>query len=511
MKKVWEGLIKQTSALKKGAVGQCQENPLGVFLVLLAGSLLAWVVWQTARNNWLGFEDKRLWNWMDLLLVPVIVAFVVWILDRREHMSDRIAAKERVDHEQSLTNQRAATDRKINNDRLNQQTLESCLEYISGHVLNSHMSPAVPLVKTAIIRARVLEVIDSLGYDYQRRDQVLRFLHETDFHKTGGTSQPLFKKANLSKLKLRKADLREVDFSGADLTSANLCGSRLFGACFEDARLPMIRLIGVSLDKANLTRADLNKACLAKSSLAGAILNDAQLIDANLKCANLSGAVMEKARLDNANLERADLSDAQLPGAVLRGANLKSANLRPTTLNNADLRDADLSSAIIEVGIDKAVFVNLRGAKIDASTVMPKKLRDVLELQGTPSIKSHDISGEKKESTSEDSLLDLLVSEGAELEVERDQRYKDVDLSMSDLDDVYLSGFDLFRTDFSGSRLRRTDFTNSKLHRAKFIDCDLTDAILNGAEMDDCDLTGAVITQSQLTGAKNVPPIFMTR
>lgn len=511
MKKVWEGFIKQAKALKAGAIVQCQENPLGVLLILLVVSLLAWIIRQTAQNNWLGFEGKRLWHWMDLLLVPVIVAFVVWILDRREHMSDRIAAKARVDHEQNLTNQRAATDRKINNDRLNQQTLESCLEYISEHILNAHVSPATPLVKTAIIRARVLEVIDSLGYDYQRRDQVLRFLYETDYHKTGAASQPLFREANLSKLKLRKADLRQVDFTKTDLTSANLCGSRLSEACFEDARLPVSRLIGVSLDKANLTRADLNKACLAKSSLVDSILNDAQLNDANLKCANLSGAEMKKARLDYANLKRANLSDAQLSGAVMKGANLHSVSLQRTVLNNADLRETDLGSAIIEVDINQADFVNLRGAKIDESTIMPKKLRDVLEIQGTPSIKKKpNISDEKRERSSEDSLLDLLVSESADLEVKRDQRYKDVDLSMSDLDDVYLSGFDLFRTDFTGSQLRGADFTKSKLHRTKFTNCDLTGAILDGAEMDECELTGATITQAQLARAKNVPPIFTT-
>ena len=195
----------------------------------------------------------------------------------------------------------------------------------------------------------------------------------------------------------------------------------------------------------------------------------------------------------------------------MKGANLHSVSLQRTVLNNADLRETDLGSAIIEVDINQADFVNLRGAKIDESTIMPKKLRDVLEIQGTPSIKKKpNISDEKRERSSEDSLLDLLVSESADLEVKRDQRYKDVDLSMSDLDDVYLSGFDLFRTDFTGSQLRGADFTKSKLHRTKFTNCDLTGAILDGAEMDECELTGATITQAQLARAKNVPPIFTT-
>lgn len=507
---MWSRLKEQAIASRKWLVDQSQANPLAWFIILLAVCGLALVIWQTARYNRLGFNDKLLWNWMDLLLVPVMVAFVVWILDRREHMSDRIAAKERVDHEQNITNQRAATERKINKDRLNQQTLELCLEYISRNLLNAHASPVSPSIKRAIIRARVLEAIDSLGYDHNRRDQVLRFLDDMRLlHETTSISEPLFKGAqNLTDLKLRKADLRKVDFSGANLTSADLRRTRLTEARLTEARLPMARLFGACLDKADLTRADLSNAFLACANLEGATLGHAELNEAKLKHANLTGANLNDAHLERASLEHAILSNADLGGAVLKGAILKSAFLDGAKIDHADLRETRLQSANLYV--ESMNFVNLRGAEIDESPKLSRKLKDVLEIQGTSSNKSQDIPpAVNNEPSSEDSLIGLLVSEIPESEAGRNQRYKNAILSMSDLDGVALSGYDLSDADFTGSWLRGADLIGSILHRAKFINSDLTGAKLENAEMDNCNLTGATVTRAQLDKAKNVPPIYL--
>lgn len=510
MRETESGQQKQIAALKEWFSNQVQNNPLGLAIILILSIVLVVIIGQTAINNRLGFEDKELWNWMELLVVPVIVAFVVWILDRREHMSDRIAAKERVDHEQNITNQRAKTDRNINNDRLNQQTLELCLEYISGHLLNAHTSPVSHSVKTAIIRARVLEAIDSLSFDYKRRDQILRFLQEMRLlDLSTSVSEPLFRgKVNLSNLKLRKADLRGVDFSGADLTSANLCGARLSKARFEGVTLVMARLICTSLNEAVLIRADLKNACLVKATLTNCALQHAELNDANLKHAKLNGAHFIGAHLDNANLQHADLSDADLTEAVLKGVNLNSATLQNAIIIKADLRESDLGSTILDIEDRNFNFVNMRGSKINESTFLPKKLRDILEIQGRTPEESHDALNERQDMRGEDELLDLLVSEGIESEMARNPRFKGADLAMADLDGAFLEGFDLSRADFTGSSLKGAKLNGSILHHAKFNNSDLTGAVLDGAEMNECDLTGATYTKDQLSKAINVPPIY---
>jgi uncharacterized protein YjbI with pentapeptide repeats/uncharacterized membrane protein YqjE len=298
--------------------GQVQSNSLLSILVVILLLLFTWIIWETARLDNLGF-DKTLWGWMELLIIPTVLAIGAWWLNKSERENEReIAEKNREE------------DRRIADERRHQATLEAyfdrMVELLLEHDLMDDESEREVL--STIARTRTLAVLRSL--DANRKGHVVQFLYESGLISTERVV-----------VSLDKADL-----SGANLGQANLSGANL-----SKAYLGAVNLSGANLSVANLSEARLSKAYLGAADLGGANLSGARLSEANLMMANLSGA----------NLTYAILEVADLTGASLRGANLSMTYLR-----RASLRLADLS-----------------GAKLEEATVAYKRLVQAKSLKGT--------------------------------------------------------------------------------------------------------------------------------
>jgi len=255
--------------------------------------------------DWTGFNGhnksgKSLWDWMQLLFIPVVLAVAGFWFNHRE----RKAAELRAENERKAEELRAKAEQKIALDNQREAALQAYLDRMAELLLEknlrkSEMSDEV----RSVGRARTLSVLPQLNG--LRKRILIQFLHEADL---------------LSIISLRNADL-----SNAILSFGDLKGTDLFNV--------------------NLTGADLKRARLSGIDLQNSYLNKAKLCEADLSGSNLSHAELIKANLSGANLRGTNLSGANLKRAVLRGVDLSETYLYEVDLRGADVTDEQLEKA----------------------------------------------------------------------------------------------------------------------------------------------------------------------
>ena len=272
-------------------------------IVLVVTSALIWMGMQAYSMEWTGFgksagrfmQAKMLWDWMDLLLMPLVLTGGVILLNRSGREKERQRAEER-----------AALDREIATDHQHQEALQTYFNQMADLLLKEKLSKFSSEEVRNIARIRTLTVVR--GLDSKRKGSVLLFLKD-------------------SELIDREA---VIDLSGADLS----------GASVAFASLNRVNLSEANLSGANLSGTNLNKSYLGGTNLSGA----------NLSSANLGGADLFQANLSGANLTQAKLSEANVNGADLRGSCLNKADLREADLSLADLSGTE----IVETELEKA-------------------------------------------------------------------------------------------------------------------------------------------------------------
>jgi uncharacterized protein YjbI with pentapeptide repeats len=300
--------------------------------------------WWKPLWDWVGFGDKTLWNWLQLLsalAIPIAVALATgW-----------------------FAAQQSATQIEIEEQRAQDDALQAYLDQMNNLLLAHHLRSSTENSEVrTLARARTLTVLGRL--DSKRQRQVMQFLIEA--HLVGST-----KEGKLPVIKLSGADL-----SGADLSPRELSlGALLDGAILGDANLSRANLTGAHLDSAwladaNLSHANLSHANLSQASLIQAALNGAWVADANLSGPDFQGANLEGANLHNALLEGAILLGVRLKGANLSGANLTGANL---SISNEELEQQaySLEGATMPNGQKYKEWLKSKGSGADGENTGP--------------------------------------------------------------------------------------------------------------------------------------------
>src|SRR5438128_9862123 len=139
---------------------------LAVALAVVGVVSVGFFVMKGYSEPWTGFGPfldgegklqlaKSLWDWLDLLIVPVFLAGGAWFLD----------------------NSRKVSEARVEADRQRQATLDQYLEAIADMLLKSSFTGA-SAVKDAkeVARTRTLAALRSL--DGGRKAQLLQFLYE---------------------------------------------------------------------------------------------------------------------------------------------------------------------------------------------------------------------------------------------------------------------------------------------------------------------------------------------
>src|SRR5216683_2985821 len=257
--------------------------------------------------KWLGFSEKTLWDWLQLLgvlAIPLVLALgTLWFVARQSQMSDALI-KNQHDTALAISQQQRDTARAIAEDQQREATLNTYLDRMSELLLNQNVHD--PKVRQ-LARARTVTALRSL--DPFRKGVLVQFLYESGLI---NNAHPV-------------VDLTGADLSNADLSRATLSNANLSGANLSDANLTATDLTG-----ANLIGATLDEATLSHAYLSGAILIFTSLRDATLTDASLMKAVLSFDYLGSANLSSANLSSANLTGTILTLACLSHANLTHT-------------------------------------------------------------------------------------------------------------------------------------------------------------------------------------
>jgi uncharacterized protein YjbI with pentapeptide repeats len=287
----WWQKIKRHPFIVSGIIG---------FIVLIFSGY--WFHW-----SWTGF-NKTLWDWMQLLIIPVALALVAIWFNRNERINEQ----------------------KIASDNRQESALQAYLDRLSELLMKERLRTSKPEDEVRIAaRARTLTILRQL--DEFRKVDVIKFLYESDLISVDADKcvidlaganlrEASFFLANLSRVNLIGVELNFAEFTVVDLTEANLTEADLIGVAFIETDLNK-----ATLCDANLCYAKLNEANLSGANFSKALLSRADLSEADLSEAKLNEADLSEAKLIRSNLERADLSEAELSRANLRGANLKDA------------------------------------------------------------------------------------------------------------------------------------------------------------------------------------------
>jgi hypothetical protein len=226
--------------------------------------------------------DITLWNWLSLLIVPVVLALGGYLFTRSETRRTQDIAEEQRNLDRELADEHRQDD-------MLQAYLDGMAKLITDKEPPLHTArPGDNLSVGA--RARTLTVLPRLGR--RRKGSVLQFLYDSGLIAKDGVV----------------LDLKGADLSLADLFRANLRNANLIGTNLSNADLHITDLSGTDLSRADLTHAKLWSADLENAKLIGADLSEADLHDARL-----SGADLKDANLSGADLQGSPLAGSRTP------------------------------------------------------------------------------------------------------------------------------------------------------------------------------------------------------
>ena len=266
----------------------------------LAGLIVLSLIWAAYRFNWLGtgFQGKTLWDWLQLLIIPVVLALIALFfnqantrterqLAQKRYEQDKEIAQQRYEQDQKIAQQRYEQDQQIALDRQREDLLQAYLDCMSELLLEKGLRTSQADSEVRIFaRVRTLTILAQL--DGRRVGYVFRFLREAGL---ADAPNPI--------VNLQHGDLSGVNWSGANLSGANLSQINLSKANLSRADFDGANLSGANLSEADLSRTKLHKADFSKTELDEALLVgifawDASFQGANLAGANLSGAIFSE-------------------------------------------------------------------------------------------------------------------------------------------------------------------------------------------------------------------------
>lgn len=462
----------------KLANGFHYRKQAGWILLLILMLLLAIFVSRANRSwpEWTGFgahteeiknskgevtvvhqSRKTLWDILDLLIVPVMLAAGAYWLDQ----SSKARERESLEHQAQET------------------TIQSYLDKITDLLIKpGGLNSQSPEAGRAAARSRTLTALRTL--DGGRRALILRFLYESDLI-TG--DDPI--------ISLEEANIRHAVLNRADLHNANLFRAKLEGA---------------QLRESNLTNANLAGADLTAADLTAVILHGA-----NLTGANLTTAILTKTRFHASRLT--DEESKALPPIRRFGSSVEAFIDIFGEITKVNRTAQDKVSRIQYEGEMKQVQLlegQLKNARERTNAYLLQG-KDISSEQVTPGGELEEELSELIEQSARRQSEKYETLEEKERVLERqlkDARVRLETFVRADVRDANLEGANLLDAD-----LRWADLSRAKLVKANLRGANLSHASLANADLEDADLTGAIlfqttVTNDQLAKAKSTKDVW---
>ena len=307
-------------------------------------------------QSWTGFASqftptggsvpsKKLWDWMDLLLIPILLAGIAYFLSR---------SQSRRQISVSLLNKR-------------EEALQNYFDQMT-HLLLDIDYQDEDQVETGrrMARARTITVLEML--DGKQKGHLVRFLVEADLIDRYAPS------VNMARANLKKMDLEPGLYSGCNLHGVNLDGASLAWCNLTDSDIGSSSIRHADLESTDMSSSNLDYTDFSGSDMYKSRFFEAQLIKARFEDANL-----EQADFRRATIRTAKMLGANLRRAALTKAYLKFADFRFANLTDADLSDADLSHANFYGA--KLRGANLSGADLTNAHVSKRQLRSARSIE----------------------------------------------------------------------------------------------------------------------------------
>ena len=308
-----------------------------VTIVLVAWGLYLRFVNGLPWANWTGFEQKTLWDWMELLIIPAAISLVALWFNITQH-----------DYELRIAEQRVRNDQEIALDNLRETTLKDYLEKMAQLLLEKDLRISKPESEVRdVARAQTLTVLRTL--DNKRKALLVRFLYEANLISSSILIIDL-SDADLEGMDFDRGDLPNINFSGANLRGASFRSANLAGANFSNANLDDSSFMSAKLDGANFAHAKLNFAELADTTLRSTDLSHASIVNSRVV-----GADFSNANLEHTDLISCNLTDARFKGANLQSTSLYDSNLEGITLTRAQANGAWLGDREVKIMDDETI------------------------------------------------------------------------------------------------------------------------------------------------------------
>ena len=265
----------------------------GIIVVLFALTAFIFVAYRFGWSG-TGFLNKTLWDWLQLLIIPLALAVIALVFQLANTRAERQIAKERYEQDLQIAAQRYEQDQQIALDKQHEDLLQAYLDRISELLLKESLRTSPSEEVRNIARVRTITVLTQL--DARRIGYVFTFLREAGLMSTTSDNSVVnLKDADLREVKWSQAKLWQANLSGADLTRANLKGADLYEANLKGANLIFTDLSHAELGEALLTGADLSFANLIKADLSYADISEADLSGANLRGADVTEEQLKEA------------------------------------------------------------------------------------------------------------------------------------------------------------------------------------------------------------------------
>jgi Tfp pilus assembly protein PilN len=221
---------------------------VGITSIALVGGLIiySYADWSGAR--YFGIADKMFWDYLELLIVPAALAFVVYWLNRtlesrQQEADDMQQARQRAVDDMQQARQRAVDDMQQARqqqaaEEQQRRMLESVTHQAQDAALRAYLDQMSQLLTDKVrplqeaqpgdsvriaARARTLTVLATFNAKLKR--SVLQFLYEAGLINKEG---PI--------VDLMGADLSGIDLDGANLSGADLSEVNLSGASLDNTR-----------------------------------------------------------------------------------------------------------------------------------------------------------------------------------------------------------------------------------------------------------------------------------
>ena len=322
-----------------GTVAVAVVVTLGILIYIGYG--LQWTGFGPIRSGDSVQPPKTLWEWLQLLIIPAMLALGVYWLNQRQKQQEDLIQQAQKEREEEAAIQRAQDE-----------ALRAYLDQMSNLIVDREMrkkSDNPDLRRLA--QARTLAIL--LGLDKDRKRRPLKLIYELSLImkeepilnlKNAGLDTADLSEITLHDACLRQADLRLANLSGADLKGSDLGEADLRGANLSNANLSDAVLVGANLLPYDETQpAKLNAPSLSN----GTDPSEIDISNNNLKPTNLGGA---------------DLSNADLSGAYLTGANVSEEQL---------VKCRSLQGAVLPDGRKYEDWVKDKGGQREGRRVMP--------------------------------------------------------------------------------------------------------------------------------------------